>query len=150
MLIQVTLADDNQWQCSECQRWLPFTDGQDGVRQAHPPAPELVEGGWCDECWTKHEAAKKEKGDVPAWFADDPLFPPPTCPDCGNRNKTSIDGLCLDCWGKRIDEARAKKLAVVTATPIRQQLVDALCGDNYDRSDQWHVTWRHVWDTLED
>jgi predicted amidophosphoribosyltransferase len=129
MLIQVTLADDNQWQCSECQRWLPFTDGQD---DDFP--------GWCDECWTAHEAAKKEE--VPAWFADDPSFPPPICPGCGN--KTSIDGLCLDCWGKR--KAKAK----MQAAPMKQQMLDALCGDNYDRSDQWHVTWRHVWDSLED
>jgi hypothetical protein len=110
MLIQVTLADDELWQCSECQRWLPFSDGQD---DDFP--------GWCDECWTAHEAAKKEETPVPEWFADDPPF--------------TASGLYR---------------TATTAADMKQQLLDELCSDCHDHSDQWYVTFRHIWDTLED
>jgi hypothetical protein len=157
---------EDQWQCSGCQRWVPFSNGQD---DDFP--------GWCDECWAKHEAAKKEEGDVPEWFAgvtksvegfaaqlrhaaqkeetpvpewfaDDPQ-PPSMCAMCGNpykyRDELDQPELCSQCYMKE-----CPLLDTTDTITMKQQLVDAFCTDCHNHIDQWFITFRHIWDTLED
>jgi hypothetical protein len=124
------------WQCSECKRWLPFSNGQD---DDFP--------GWCDECWTAHDAAKRERTPVPEWFADGP--PPTVCVRCGWPLGIGIPGddhpeLCNKCYMNRSPFFEA-----TDTMTIRQQLLDAFCSP-YARSNMWLEVFDKLWSGLED
>jgi NMD protein affecting ribosome stability and mRNA decay len=84
---------------------------------------------------------------VPEWFADDPM--PALCTECGvpydRHEDVDQPELCSQCYMDQMP------LFEVTDTlPMKQQLVDAFCNDCHDRIDQWFITFRHIWDSLED